>query len=220
MTILRIAAAAMLFVMSSPCFAQVTHPPGSIDLTKPILGWAGCEQAVSGCRDGKPIRDDEQREAGLAVLVPFEANGVSYKLGDKVTDPMTERDIVAVLESRKAAYSVGPLDPLCDKCGPLTIGKVLSIALASKICPQDPRQPKPPQCTPDEEKAEADPLVMDGRIREAEHLRDDPSAVLGPKSVGQLKDLVAARFAAAPAIAAQAIAAIDPTFRPKEWGKD
>ncbi len=80
---------------------------------------------------------------------------------------------------------------------------MLSKALVFRACQVQPGQPKPAQCTPDEEKAEADQLVMWGRLQFAHDLVNETTVTLGPKSLGTLKDLVAVRFQDDPSIISQ-----------------
>lgn len=216
--------AALAVSLSSPAFAAAVNPPGSINLSQAILA-----------PDGSPLKDDSTREAGLVVLVPFSyatADGAAtaYKVGDKITDPALERDVVAYLKSLPGAAKdtdrssyVGPIDPACAKCEPETLGKALALVLTTPVCPGrmvagGQSVSKPAQCTADEEKAEADPKIMAGRQDEAKRLRSKPYAVLGPKSIGQLKDWASATLR--PEVAEQVIRAIDPTWTPTEWGKE
>lgn len=171
--------------------------------------------------DGKPYKVDTKREPGLRVLVPFDTAGRSYKLDDEIVDPEEVRHAVAVLQARKAEYSVERRDADCAKCE-MTLGWVLSQALAARICslPQ-PGQPKNPACTPEEERLENDPVEMGARMQMAVRLRDEPTAAIGAKSLAQLRELVRGRFQQeVPGIVVRVLPMIGGAQTYPEWGKD
>lgn len=114
-------------------------------------------------------------------------------------------------------------DPDCKSCSDLTVGWVLSEALGSRICPppQTGRpEVKPPECTADEEKIEADGLQMAARTKAALDMRTAPHLVLGKKSLDTLRNLFLGRWKQAPQIVLQVWPLLDPSAPIPEFGKD
>lgn len=102
-------------------------------------------------------------------------------------------------------------------CTAITMGWVIGQALMTKVCSVVPGAANNPACTPEERAAENDPLKMWGRQNFADALQHESTVTLGPQSIVELKNLIAARFPF-PSIITQVFPAIDPTAKPEAWG--
>jgi len=175
---------------------------------------------------GKVQKDDSQRAEGIEVLVPFTYADKAYKVGDQITDLQLARQIVAYLKTKPGVASgsdqsafVGPIDPQCSQCAPITVRRLLETVLTTPVCPKQSAMgqtpPKPAACTSDEEKVEQDPQAMAGRADVAQRLRNGENVVFTDREVAKLKDLATTDFV--PAVVAQIDRAIDPNWKPTEW---
>ena len=220
-----LASAVIVLATSAPSMAQTTSAPGAVDLSQTFAKY-----------DGKPIPNAALRTPALRVLAPIEVNGTKYARGTEITDLAKVREIVVGLQAQKApsgdrdmTFAVEQIDPDCEKCEPLRLRWVLSQALVFTPCQATPGQPKSKFCTADEEKAEADPVAMEGRRRMAYDMSpaaEDkattplPSVVLGPKSIALLDNLVAARFDGNSTVVVQAQEMIDKNVHERGWGSE
>jgi hypothetical protein len=231
-----VALAAILFSVTG--YAQ--SPPVTIKLDQAYVN-----------DDGKPMVDDTKRPAGLAVLHPFHVTEYppgkpdgadrAYRPGDAFTDAAEVARVQAALlalpgpTGGNLAFAVGPIDPACEHCPPLTLGAVLARALPFEVCHPPPTAAKNKLCTAEEENDE-DVNTMIARRNLADEINGYAALGRPPlkeltmdkRFVERLKLIVAVRYA--PPFTSQPLTGLiaqtwkmltpDAAETRKVWGKD
>lgn len=197
-------------ILAGVARAQAIDTPGSIKI-----------DGVLKEQDGTTVKNLSERKQGLRVLESFDVGKKHYAVDDRITKSDEVREVAAFLEAQKKLGLVGSIDRDCAECGPAKISWVLAEAMVFLPCQATERgQPKLPECTADEEKAEGDTLNRTARYLMAEKIRTATSLTFDKKQMEVLRNLFLAKYKNAPLIVAQVWPLIGPTPEIPEFGKN